>query len=189
MNGPNGIKVRQNTKNSPTCKFCLCSGHRIDHCPQRDQLKLDGSREFIVSDSFQNEDLRKRIENDMPIAVMSENTNCVSVVSRELSRRHFIIHEAYAKVQHQHYGYIPMNDMFFMVTFITKNGLIDSINQRLIISGMTINNLISSSAQLTSVKRFIYDQTSAPVPNQNWHARQSMKNLMQIDNNTGPTLV
>ena len=80
LNGPNGMKVRQNTKNSPTCKFCLCSGHRIDHYPQRDQLKLDGSREFIVSDSFQNEDLRRRIENEMPIVVMSDKAKCVSVV-------------------------------------------------------------------------------------------------------------
>ena len=76
------MKVRQTTKNSPTCKFCLCSGHRIDHCPQRDQLNLDGSREFIVSDSFQNEDSRKRIENEMPIVIMSDKAKCLSVVSR-----------------------------------------------------------------------------------------------------------
>lgn len=137
----------------------------------------------MVSDKFKNDDLHKQIENNMPIAVMAANDGCLSEVSKELSRRYFIIHEAYAKHHSLQYGYMPINDMFFMISFLTKNGLIDHTHQRMIISGTCVIGMISSSSQLTSVKRFVYDKAFAPVPKPIWQARQSNQQyLTQTDN-------
>ena len=84
---------------------------------------MNGCREFTISENNQNDDLRRRIEHDMPIAETNESgMQCIADIPQSLMRRHFVIHEAYAKNKTDTYIYFQMNEMLFNISFITENG-------------------------------------------------------------------
>ena len=166
--------IRRNVKNSPTCTFCCQSGHRIDNCTERKHFQLNGCREYLISDEFQNGDLRKRIENDMPIAPLPpDQNNCISTLSPKMAKSHFIIHEAYQKYQcSQQYSQLEINHMLFNVSFISKNGQVDKLHEAIIIAGKCIDTMLAQASTLKTVKRFVYDETPSYLHRPHWHIRR-----------------
>ena len=133
----------------------------------RKSFQLQG-REYEISKQDRLNDLRTRIENNMPLANRS-NEQVIKDLPSDVKRYHFVIHEAYSNCEQRNIGYMKLTDMSLKISIIGKSGLIDDNYNHVIIIGSCIELMFAKTLG-QKVKRFVYDGTENN-PNSSWKRR------------------
>ena len=89
-------RVRMNQIIGGSCGFCgeRDSHSKITSCPMKKKYKTLG-REYEISSKDNVSDIKRRIENFMPLAIGKSAGSVMKDLSQEQLRCHFIIHEAF----------------------------------------------------------------------------------------------
>mmetsp|Transcript_17831 Transcript_17831/g.20325 ORF Transcript_17831/g.20325 Transcript_17831/m.20325 type:complete len:255 (-) Transcript_17831:107-871(-) len=158
-------------KTKGKCTFCqLNDCASITSCTRRASYKTNGN-EVELTDSNQYRQLRTRIENEMPVAVYSQDIRFLDSIGRQLERQHMVLHEAYFAIASPSFSYMSMNNMCFKVSFIDANGNVPDNSKNMYLSGHCLEFIFGRNAALNSRKRLVYDNTVFAPMNNNWTSR------------------
>ena len=158
ITGVNQNKKRQGKK----CSFCnLATGHKIDRCPSRDEYKLKGL-EYVLTDISYRRGIMTLIEDGMKVAGYFDPSRdrCCNDIPTKYFKYHVILKGLYLPMELSQQKR-SMNNLYFKVTFINENGLIDRTSENWMLSGDLMSRVISTIGRK---KKFLYDCTNSCAP-------------------------
>ena len=160
ITGVNQNKKRQGNK----CSFCnLVAGHKIDRCPSRDEYKLKGL-EYVLTDISYRRGIMTLIEDGMKVAGYFDPSQdrCCNDIPTKYFKYHVILKGLYLPLELSQQKR-SMNNSYFQVSFINKNGLIDRTSENWMLSGDIMSRVISNIGRK---KKLLYDCTNSCATNE-----------------------
>ena len=150
-----------NPKKKPVAKKCgycnQCAGHKIDRCPLRQEFKRLGM-EYEISNSLTSKAVVSSIENGMNVAgvfQMHETDKYFSELQQSWYRMHVILRGLYLPHELSQQKRSMIN-LFFKISLINENAMIDVDTDNIFVSGHTMNRILINVGKK---KKFIYDCT------------------------------
>ena len=152
--GVNETKKRAEAK----CGFCnQAAGHKIDRCPLRQEFKRKGV-EYTLSNTAESNAVVTLIENGMNVAGFFGCTQAdkyFNDLQNSWFRMHVILHKLYLPEQLSQQKRSMIN-LFFEISLVNSNGMIDSTTDHVLVSGRTMNKILMTVGKK---KKFLYDWT------------------------------
>ena len=165
--GTNGLKGEHGTHS------------KITSCPMKKHYKSIG-REYEISSKENADDVKRRIENTMPLAMRPLAGSVMTELSQEQSRCNLLLYEAYPNYQKHEHGYMNMKEMSFKISFIRKDGQTSSSSSAACLSGSCMESILNRVADLKTGKRFLHDCTAINMENRSWIGRMEQNSASSI---------
>ena len=159
MNATSDIMpVKKNSKKCPTCSFCSETGHRCSNCTVFKGYERNATVSASNNDRY---NLVTRLCHYTKLSPALEVIDKTLVTNLETKKNnaHFVIHKVYSK-HNEGDGQKSMDNLNFLVSFISTGGLVQDNDKYLLVDGKEIYRIIMYANSMKTKKIYIFDETT-----------------------------